>query len=96
MDSLKDQRAKIDAIDSQIVKLLVERFRVVDEVARIKAQQNISVVQSERAEAVKTRVANLAEQDGLDGQLLRHIYTLIIDHAHVVENDIIAGEKAGL
>jgi len=87
MEILKSQRAAIDALDDQIVDLLVERFGIVHEVARIKARDGIAVVQSTRAEDVKARVAIRAQNAGLDGKLLRDIYTLIIDHAHVVEHD---------
>lgn len=88
MEALKNQRARIDAIDDQVVDLLVERFGIVREVGEIKKRENIEIVQSNRAEEVKNRVANRASHAGLDGDLLRAIYTLIIDHAHVVEHKI--------
>jgi len=93
MEILKDSRAKIDAIDEQLVTLLVERFKIVHDVGLIKASKNIPVVQSERAEAVKNRVAAMADAKGLDGTLLRAIYTLIIDHAHTLENTVADQEK---
>lgn len=95
MESLKPYRDQIDALDEQIVKLLIERFKVVRAVAELKARENIAVVQSNRAEEVKSRVAAMAEQGGLDGALLRNIYTLMIDHAHVIEDDIVAALKEG-
>ena len=85
MKTLEDYRAQIDVLDEQIVKLLVDRFKVVHAVGELKAREGIEVVQSTRAQAVKDRVAGMAEAQGLDGDLLRAIYTLIIDHAHVVE-----------
>ena len=88
MEALKNQRARIDALDDQIVDLLVERFAVVREVGEIKKTQGIEVVQSTRADEVKNRVAARADAAGLDGNLLRAIYTLMIDHAHVLENKI--------
>lgn len=93
MEILKAQRDEIDRIDEKIIALLVERFGIVHTVARLKAEHNIPVVQGARAEAVKARVAALAEAQGLDGTLLRNIYTLIIDHAHVVEDKIIDQKK---
>lgn len=84
----KEHRARIDDLDERIITLLAERFEVVQDVGRIKAAQNIPVVQHERAESVKQRAARLAEERGLDGALVRHIYTLLIDHAHVMENDL--------
>jgi chorismate mutase len=85
MKTLEDYRAEIDVIDEQMVDLLVKRFDVVHAVGELKARENIAVVQSARAQAVKDRVAAMAQARGLDGDLLRAIYTLIIDHAHKVE-----------
>lgn len=85
MKTLDDYRREIDALDEQIIKLLVDRFDVVKAVGDLKAREGLSVIQSERAEQVKARVAALANARGLDGELLRAIYTLIIDHAHVLE-----------
>lgn len=84
----KEHRQRIDALDEQIVSALAERFDIVREVGNIKAEKNIPVVQSVRAESVKQRAARLAEEKGLDATLVRHIYTLMIDHAHVIENDL--------
>lgn len=95
MESLKPYRAEIDKLDEQIVKLLIERFRVVRAVAELKARENIAVVQSARAEEVKSRAAAMAEAGGLDGTLLRNIYTLMIDHAHVVEGEIVEARTKG-
>lgn len=85
MKTLQDYRAEIDVLDEKIVKLLAERFEIVHAVGELKAREGIEVVQTKRAEEVKDRVAAMAEAQGLDGGLLRAIYTLIIDHAHVVE-----------
>lgn len=93
MGSLNQYRKDIDQLDSQIVDLLVKRFGIVDAVGLLKAQEGIAVVQSARAQEVLDRVAALAEERGLDGNLLRAIYTLMIDHAHVVENAIVDQKK---
>lgn len=85
----KEQREKIDKLDEQIITLLAERFKVVDEVGRIKKEHNIAVVQQERAESVKQRVSRLGAEKGLDPDFVRHIYTVMIDHAHEVENHIL-------
>lgn len=85
MKTLENYRDQIDVIDERLVKLLVERFEIVKAVGDLKAREGIAVVQAERAEAVKQRVVKLANEQGLDGRLLRAIYTLIIDHAHTIE-----------
>ncbi len=86
MKTLAEYRADIDRLDENIVRLLVERFHIVDAVGQLKAREGLPVVQSQRAEEVKDRVARLASEQGLDGGLLRAIYTLLIDHAHILEH----------
>jgi len=86
MKTLEDYRRDIDALDEKIVALIVERFGIVHQVGELKAREGIAVVQSVRAQAVKDRVAALAQAQGLDGELLRAIYALMIDHAHVLEH----------
>ncbi len=47
-DLLKEQRAAIDAIDEQIVRLLGERWRKVEEVSTIKEKHNLPPLQPSR------------------------------------------------
>lgn len=87
---LKEARTRIDAIDDRIVDLLIDRYRIVREVVDIKHRSDLSVVQSARVDQVKDRVAARAAAAGLDGELLRALYTRIIDHAHVLEHRAMA------
>ena len=88
MKILENHRAQIDSLDDRIVDLLVERFEVVRAVGELKAEKQIDIIQSARVEEVKQRVSERAKAKGLDGNLLRAIYTLIIDHAHTLENRV--------
>lgn len=94
MKALENYRRQIDALDDQIIKLLVKRFDIVHTVGAVKAKEGIKVVQSERAQQVIDRNAKMAESHGLNGDLLRAIYTAIIDHAHVLEHDIVDNDAA--
>lgn len=89
MEILKPYRERIDALDDQIVDLLVERVSVVREVANVKAQENISVVLTDRVNEVCERNAKRAEIKGLDGNLVRDLYIRLIDHAHDLESSIV-------
>ncbi len=94
MGSLKPFRDEIDALDEQLVTLLARRFAVVREVGRFKAGSDMDVVQSGRAEEVKNRVAEMARAKGLDAEFVRSIWSMMIDHAHVIEKEI-KDEHAG-
>lgn len=93
MEELQGYRRKIDAIDETLVSLLAERFEIVRAVGRLKARNNIPVVQSTRAEEVKDRVAAMASQKNLDPAFVRHLYDIMIDHAHTLEDNFIVKDS---
>ena len=86
-------RKKIDDIDDNILDLLEQRFAIVREVGQIKAQQNIEIIQSDRAEEVLQRVTNQAQQKNIPAELMQRFYTDMIDHAHTIEFAIKAKEQ---
>ena len=45
MDDLKILREKIDIIDDKIINLLVERFKIIEDVSELKKNNNIEVIQ---------------------------------------------------
>lgn len=90
---LKPYREKIDALDERIVTLLAERFEIIRDVARIKAAQGIPSVLPDRVDAVLAHAAGRAAESGLDPALARAVYTLLIDHAHSIEDAAKRSEK---
>ena len=49
---LSEQRKRIDLIDSEILKLFCERMKTVKEVAEIKLENNMKVLQPDREEQI--------------------------------------------
>jgi len=86
---LAPHRAEIDRIDREIVKLLVERYRVVKDVADTKGTHNLSPVQPARVEKVLNSRAEWAAAQGLDETLVRDLFQRMIDYAHTFEADLI-------
>ena len=89
---LKSFREEIDRLDQEIVKLIAERFEVVHQVGETKAKHNLSPVQPRRMTEVLDRVSALASSHNLDADMVRDLYTRMIDHAHTLEYDIIGEE----
>lgn len=85
MDALKDYRARIDALDDQIIDLLADRMDIVREVGMVKAKNNIATVQHDRVVEVRERNAERGAKKGLNPGMVRKIYTAIIDEAHEIE-----------
>lgn len=86
---LEEFRTKIDALDIELIDVLARRFAVVKAVGHFKSGTDISVVQPARAQAVKDRAAEMGAEKGLDPGFVRRLYDMMIDHAHVLENDIL-------
>jgi chorismate mutase-like protein len=83
---LRPFREKIDKIDDALIRLLGERYAVVREVAKYKIRHDVKIVQSDRVHEVKERNAKTASRHGVNPDLVRTLYALIIDEAHVIEH----------
>lgn len=94
MEVLKPYRAKIDALDDQIIDLLAERLKIIDDVAAIKAARDIPAVLEDRVNEVIERNAARAEEKGVDPELARRIYAVIVAWCCDVENDFIHSEQS--
>ena len=60
---LEEQRQKIDSIDRQIVALFEERTNVVEEVAKIKLDNDIPILDSGREEQVILKVQSYLKDE---------------------------------
>lgn len=78
MEILKSYRARIDALDEQIIDLLAERVGVIDEVAELKAARDIPAVLEDRVAEVIDNAAARAADHGLDPELARRLYAVLV------------------
>jgi chorismate mutase-like protein len=88
MTSLPDFRAHIDALDTQIIRALADRLSVCREVAVFKKAHGIPMMQPGRVEVVKERAAAAAVAAGLNRAFILQLYSLIIDEACRIEDDL--------
>lgn len=93
MEILKPYRARIDALDDRIVDLLVERIGIIREVGVLKAEKGIPATLPDRVDQVRERNAARAASKGLDADLVRRLYTEIIDYSCALEETIKAEQK---
>ncbi len=83
-------RQAIDALDEQIMELIGRRLEICRGVAAYKAEHDLPMMQPARVVAVKQRCAGLGQQHGVAEPFTHALYTLIIDEACRLEDDIIA------
>lgn len=75
---LAAHRARIDALDIEILRLLNDRTRVVEEIGRIKSELALPVYEPKREDSVMANV--LSNNAGpLDDDAVRRIFERIID-----------------
>lgn len=86
---LEVYRGALNRIDGEIIALLGERYAVCRDVAAYKKANGIPMMQPQRVEEVKERCARLASERGVNRDFARQLYTLIIDEACRMEDDII-------
>ena len=74
---LEKQRAEIDAIDREIVTLFERRMQVVVDVARIKKENGIAILDANREKEVITKVQSYLKDDTLKEELAEAYETLM-------------------
>lgn len=87
---LEEYRKQIDALDQEIVDVLVRRFDVVRKVGELKIDSKLEAIQPARAQAVKDAAVRMGQDKGLDPDFMRRIYEVLIDYAHDLEHEILA------
>jgi chorismate mutase/prephenate dehydratase len=82
-DKLKDLRAKIDALDARLVKLLSERARLAQEVGHVK--DGAAVYRPEREAQILRRIAEL-NPGPLPDAALQRVYTEVMSACRALED----------
>jgi chorismate mutase-like protein len=81
-------RARIDALDRQIIELLRQRYAVINEVGHLKAREGLAPVLQDRVDEVRENAARLAAEAGLDAHFIRDLYAQLIAHSCATEENI--------
>lgn len=74
---LEKQRAEIDAIDREIVVLFERRMQVVVDVARIKKENGLAILDASREKEVIAKVQSYLKDDHLKEELAEAYETLM-------------------
>lgn len=82
-------RAQLDDIDARLIELVGRRFRICGEIAHVKQNHVIPMMQTARIRAVKSRASTLAAQHGISAAFADRLFDLIIDEACRLETEIL-------
>ncbi len=82
-------RAQIDQINSQIIKLLAQRYKLSEEVAHYKKLHKLPVVDTKREKEMFKSIIKQAQEANLPPEYVAQVFRLIVDHTHQQENRIL-------
>lgn len=75
---LREVRAKIEKLDSQILSLIEQRTALAKDVLEAKKAEGKPINDVEQNNIVLKRVANIATEKGLDGEEVKRIFEILI------------------
>jgi chorismate mutase len=77
--SLDELRDEIESIDREIVDLIARRTYVAETIAEVKADRGMATTDESQEEAVMERAGENAEAFGVDDNLVKAIFRLLIE-----------------
>lgn len=87
---LLDLRKEIDAIDEQLIPLLLKRMSISEQVARYKVERGIPVLNAEREQQI---LDNVAAKCGAQGDTIKTVFSATMDASRALQHKIIGGGK---
>ena len=78
VSELEELRRKIDQLDYDLLKLLVNRLSLVKEIGNLKYREGLSVYQPERIKEVISTRCQWAKEDGISSAFVRELFELLI------------------
>nr|WP_178918331.1 chorismate mutase [Natronomonas gomsonensis] len=76
---LDELREEIQTIDREIVELIAQRTYVAESIAAVKRQQGLPTTDESQEQAVMDRAGENAQRFGVDDNLVKAIFRLLIE-----------------
>ena len=76
-ENIDELRVRIDEMDNELLDLLANRMKVVDEIGMYKKQNNITILQSGRWEKILEKVFEKGSKKDLDNEFLEKVFKAI-------------------
>jgi chorismate mutase len=80
IDLLYDLRKGIDNLDSALIAILAERFRLTEKVGKLKSSAGFELRDGQREDAQVVRYRELARSYGLNHEIVVDVMLRIIEH----------------
>ncbi len=89
VDKLEQLRHKIDSIDQQMIDLLAQRMRIVEEMGEYKKNNDVSVFQMRRWENILKSRIDFGKKLGLDEEYIKNLLQLVHKESIKKQADIL-------
>jgi chorismate mutase-like protein len=86
---IEAQRARLDLIDVRLLDTIRERLECCVEIARVKREGGVPMMQPHRIGLVQRRATSYGDAHGINRDFLRHLYELIIAETCRIEDLVI-------
>lgn len=86
-------RKELDMYDNAIKNMLAIRMALIPIVAKIKKENNLPLYQGKREDEIYKNIEIFSDNCGIDKELLKDIYKLIISNALKIEDEVIQNEN---
>lgn len=77
--TLEELREEIRGVDRELVELIARRTYVAHTIAEVKAERDLPTVDEQQEQQVMDRAGESAEQFGVDANLVKAIFRLLIE-----------------
>jgi 4-amino-4-deoxychorismate mutase len=82
-------RERLDQLDTTLIALIAERMRLCAEIARLKREGNIAMMQPHRLQHVRTKSVKEGRRQGLDERFVNRLIDVITQESCRLEDLII-------
>ncbi len=85
---LNNIRNRINEIDNELIKLMVERTNYAPEIVKLKLQLNKDIYDNSREELIKERIYNLCEKYNFDKKIAIEVITILMEHNKDIQKTV--------
>ena len=81
--NLDELRNRIDAYNQELVGLLGKRIETAREIARVKKQENLSILDTGREREIKDKMRQLARKNRISPAFIEDLFDLLLDYSRL-------------
>lgn len=90
MKKISDLRLKINEVDEELLDLIIERLRIVQEIGQVKKENGVGIIDENREKEILDRLIAKADEKGINPDVVRKIWRVLMEISYEIE-----GEKNG-